>query len=191
MKRLVSAALCGLLMTSAAFAADAPKATLPLSIYDEAGNAAPYVPSGYMGNNGAIKMTDNTTDNPHSGKTCLKVQYTAGDNWGGVVWQSPANDWGDQPGGFDLTGAKKLTFWARGEKGGESVSFSFGLIGADKKYHDTAKGEVKDAALTKEWKQFSIDLDGKDLSTIKTGFCWVLGAKGEPITFYLDDIKYE
>ncbi len=152
MKSLFSTALCGLMManamTSVALAADAPKANLPLAVYDEAGGPLPYIPSGYMGNTAAIKMTDNTTDNPHSGKTCLKVQYTAGDNWGGVVWQSPANDWeGAQPGGWNLTGAKKLSFWARGEKGGESVSFSFGLIGADKKYHDTAKGELKATAL--------------------------------------------
>jgi len=191
MKRLISAALCGLMMAGSARAADVAKATLPLAVYDEAGGAAPFMASGYMGNNGAIKMTDNATDNPHAGKNCLKVEYTARDNWGGVVWQSPANDWGDAPGGFDLTGAKKLTFWARGDKGSEVVSFSFGLIGKDKKYHDSDKGEQKDVALTREWKQYTIDLAGKDLSCIKTGFCWVLGAKGDPITFYLDDIRYE
>jgi hypothetical protein len=167
------------------------KATLPASVYAEAGDKLLWIPSGYMGDNGNIKMTDNDTSNPHAGKTALKVQYTSGAGWGGVVWQSPANDWGEKPGGFDLTGAKKLTFWARGEKGGEKVSFSFGLLGADKAYHDTAKGEIKDQELTKEWKQSSIDLEGKDLSSIKTGFVWVLGAKGDPITFYLDDIKYE
>ena len=178
-------------MANAALAADVQKATLPLSLYDEAGGAAPFIPSGYMGNTNSIKMTENATDNPHAGKNCLKVEYSAKDNWGGVVWQSPANDWGDQPGGWDLTDAKKLTFWARGEKGGETVSFSFGLIAKDKKYHDKDKGELKDVVLTKEWKQYSIDLAGKDMSSVKTGFCWVLGAKGEPITFYLDDIKYE
>jgi hypothetical protein len=136
-------------------------------------------------------MTDNCTDNPHSGKTDLKVEYTTGGEWGGVVWQSPANDWGNAPGGWDLTGAKKLTFWARGAKGGEEVSFSFGLIGKDKPNPDSAKGSLEKVKLTTEWKQYEIDLTGKDLSQIKTGFCWVLGAKGEPITFYLDDVKYE
>ena len=92
--------------------------------------------------------------------------------------------------GLDLTGAKKLTFWARGENGGEKVSFSYGLL--DKaNYPDSSKGEIKDAELTKEWKQYTIDLSGKDLSQIKTPFAWILGAKGDPITFYLDDIKFE
>ena len=67
----------------------------------------------------------------------------------------------------------------------------FGLIGKDKPNPDSAKGNLEKQKLTTEWKQYEIDLTGKDLSQIKTGFCWVLGAKGEPITFYLDDIKYE
>jgi len=178
-----------LLLSASAFA-DAPKATLPLVVYAEAGDKLPYIPSGYMGDTGNIKMTDDDTSNPHSGKTDLKVQYTDGKGWGGVVWQSPANDWGKQPGGLDLTGAKKLTFWARGEKGGEKVSFSFGILDkAD--YPDSAKGEIKDQELSKEWKQYTIDLKDKDLKQIKTGFVWIVGAKGDPITFYLDDIKYE
>ena len=174
----------------AAFADDAPKATLPLSVYAEAGDKSPYIAAGYMGDTGNIKMTDDDTTAPHSGKTDLKVQYTSGNGWGGVVWQSPANDWGDKPGGYDLTGAKKLSFWAKGAEGGEKVSFSFGIL--DKaKYADSAKGELKDQELTKDWKQYSIDLAGKDLKQIKTGFVWIVGAKGDPITFYLDDIKFE
>ena len=182
--------LSATLLSSAFALADAPKATLPFSVYAEAGDKSPYIASGYMGDAGNIKMTDDDKSNPHTGKTALTVQYTSGNGWGGVVWQSPANDWGEQPGGYDLTGAKKLTFWARGEKGGEKVSFSFGIL--DKAKHaDSSKGELKDQELTKEWKQFEIDLKDKDLNQIKTGFVWIVGAKGEPLTFFLDDIKFE
>ncbi len=171
-------------------ASTAKKVSLPLQLLSEGGADAPYIPAGYMGDTGNIKMTEGDTSGPHSGKSATKVQYTSGSGWGGVVWQSPANDWGEKPGGYNLTGAKKLTFWARGEKGGEKVSFSFGIL--DKaKYADSAKGEIKDQELTKDWKQYSIDLSGKDLSQIKTGFVWIVGAKGEPVTFYLDDIKFE
>ena len=45
--------------------------------------------------------------------------------------------------------------------------------------------------LTKDWKQYSIDLAGKDLSCIKTGFGWSLRGAGKLVTFYLDDIQYE
>ncbi len=182
--------IAGALALAPVAAQAADKATLPLSVYAEAGDKLTYIPSGYMGDAGNIKMDDADTTNPHSGKTDIKVQYTSGSGWGGVVWQSPANDWGEKPGGLNLTGAKKLTFWARGAEGGEKVSFSYGLL--DKaKYADSSKGEIKDQELTKEWKQYTIDLDGKDLSQIKTPFTWVLGANGDPITFYLDDIKFE
>jgi hypothetical protein len=172
----------------------APKgspARLPLIVYSADMQTAPYAPSGYMGDNANIAIDDKCTDNPHTGATCMKCEFKATSGWGGVVWQSPANDWGSQPGGFDLTGAKKLTFWARGDTGDESVSFSLGLIGKDKKYHDTAKGKLADQKLTKDWTQYTIDLTGQDLTDIKTGFCWVVGAKGQPTKFYLADIKFE
>lgn len=169
----------------------ARRAALPLTVYGEGGGAAPFVPAGYMGNAPAIKMDEASPVMPHSGKTCLRVNYTAGDNWGGVVWQSPAEDWGDKPGGWNVSGAKRLTFWARGDKGGEKVGFLFGLIGIDKKYHDSSTGKLEGVVLTRDWKQYAIDLADKDLSQIKTGFAWTLASTGKPITFYLDDVKYE
>jgi hypothetical protein len=168
----------------------AKKATLPLVLYGDNVVDAPYIASGWMGNAGAIKMDPQCASNPHDGKTCIQVDYTAGDSWGGVVWQSPANDWGDAPGGFDLRGAKRLMFWARGDRGGEKVSFSFGLIKGDKIYHDTGSAK-QDVALTSSWKQYSIDLTGIDLTCIKTGFCWSVAGAGHGIRFYLDGIRYE
>jgi len=168
------------------------KAVLPLVLYGPGGlNPLPFTPTGYMGNTAAIKMDSASTDSPHVGKTCLKVSYTAADNWGGVVWQSPANDWGDHPGGWDLSGATKLTFWARGATGGEVVTFQFGLLGKDKTYPDSATGKLDRVTLTSTWKQSTFDLKGLDLSRIKTGFCWSLAATGQPMTFYLDDIRYQ
>ena len=170
----------------------AQKAALPMALYGSAAHdPLPFTPSGFMGNAGAITMDAASADTPHTGKTCLKVSYTAPDNWGGVVWQSPANDWGDHAGGWDLTGAKRLTFWARGAAGGEAVTFEFGLLGKDKTYPDTATGKLDKVTLTKTWTPYTIDLTGLDLSRIKTGFCWVVVASGKPVTFYLDDIRYQ
>lgn len=182
----------GAVQTAPAKAADVtvPKATLPFAIFDE-GAPTVFIPSGYMGNAGAIKMDENWKGNPHSGTSAIKVLYGAPDNWGGVVWQSPLNDWGDLPGGRDLSGAKKLSFWARGDKGGEEVTFQFGLLAKDKKYFDTATGKLDKVKLTTEWKRYEIDLAGADLSRIKTAFTWVVAGQGAPITFYLDDIKWE
>ena len=169
------------------------KASLPLVLYSGSGAAGelPFIPAGFMGNTGAIHMDPASTDNPRGGKTCLKAEYAAKDNWGGVVWQSPANDWGTQPGGWNLTGATKLTFWARGAKGGEKVSFQFGILDRDKQFYDTATGKLDSVSLTPTWTQYTIPLARKDLSRIKTGFVWTAAATGEPVTFYLDSIRYE
>ena len=175
-----------------AVVAPARKAALPLVVYDEgAKKDAPFVPAGWMGEAKATKFDPQWEKKPHAGKTCVRIDYEKKDGWAGIVWQSPAGDWGDRPGGWDLRGAKKLTFWARGEEGGEVVNFEFGLLGKDKKYPDTAKGKLAGVKLTAKWTRYEIDLDGKDLSRVKTGFCCTWAASGRPLTFYLDDVRYE
>ncbi|QDU97791.1 glycoside hydrolase family 2 TIM barrel-domain containing protein [Lignipirellula cremea] len=166
------------------------KATLPLLIDANGTPEAPFIASGWMGAAKSIAMDPRSATQPHTGETCLRASYNQADAWGGVVWQHPAQDWGDQPGGRDLTGAKTLTFWARGEQGGEKVKFLYGLISGDKPFPDTAKGELT-VELTTEWKQYKFDLQGKDLHRIKTPFGWVAAGQGKPIVFYLDGIQYE
>jgi exo-beta-1,3-glucanase (GH17 family) len=168
-----------------------PVAKLPLVLYADGVVAMPYPPTGWMGKMEAIAVDDKCPDNPHAGKTCMKVTFSSPDNWGGVVWQSPGEDWGNKPGGFDLRAAKSLTFWARGEKGGEVVSFKLGLLGKDKKFHDSDSAALEKVELTTEWKKYTIDLAGKDLTCIKTGFAWTLAGQGKTVTFFLDDVQYE
>ncbi|NCC53027.1 MAG: hypothetical protein EOM20_17695 [Spartobacteria bacterium] len=171
----------------------APKANLPLIVYGNCEDEVepPYIPSGWMGNAEAITRDDCWPTDPHSGQSCIKITYNESGKWAGIVWQNPADDWGDEPGGFDLTGAKKLTFWARGEEGNEIIEVKFGLLGRNKAYHDSGKGSAGRIKLTSDWKQYEIPLEGKNLSCIKTGFAWSLAGRKDPITFYLDDIRYE
>ncbi len=165
----------------------AAKAELPFTVYTEAGTSKAYIPSGYMGDGSAIRITEDCVESPQNGEHCLKVEFTKSEGWGGVAWQNPANDWGDAPGGFNLTGATQFTFWARGKQGGEKVKFNFGLIGEDKPFYDTTKIEFE-VRLTPEWKKYGFNLEGQDLSRIKTPFAWGLAADKQPITFYLDDL---
>jgi hypothetical protein len=176
-------------------AADPPvtqSVKLPFHVYVEKGAGDNhYIPSGWMGNSKGIKMDEGCTVNPHGGKTCLRFEYTAPDDWAGVVWQDPINDWGDLPGGWNLTGARKLVFWARGENGGETVTFKYGILAADKKYPDTAGDELDDTKLTTDWKEYSLAVSGKDLTRIKTGFAWTVRGQGHPVIFYLGDMRFE
>jgi hypothetical protein len=167
-----------------------PESPMPFVIYNEADGPQPYIPSGYMGNHSAIEMDEAWQDNPYKGRTCLKVHYGAPDRWGGVVWQTPANDWGDLPGGFNLSKATKLTFAARGEKGGEKLGFGVGVIRDNMPYPDSSITKLNGVVLTQEWKEYTIELDEKDLSLIKSGFMWSGPAKGQPFTFYLDEICF-
>lgn len=168
------------------------KARLPLVVYDEAGaKESPYAPSGWMGNVEALKLDEACAERPHAGKTCARIDYAANDQWAGIVWQDPPNDWGDQPGGWDLRGAKKVTFWARGGQGGEVVSFELGLLGKEKKYGDTGRVRLGDVKLSAEWQPVTIELGAADLSRIKSGFAIVIAGSGKPVTVYLDDVRYE
>lgn len=168
-----------------------PVAKLPLALYGDNLAKLPYDATGWMGDHDAVAMDVRCSVNPHEGKTCLKAEFRKDKGWGGVVWQSPAQDWGDRHGGYNLSGATTLSFWARGETGGEKVKFGFGLIGRDKKFYDTAKGELSKVVLTAGWKRYTIALKGKDLTRIKSGFYWVVAGAGKPVTFYLDDIRYD
>lgn len=179
-----------LLAGNSAHADAVKKAALPLTVYAESSGPATFIPSGYMGNTGAIKMNPACAVQPHSGKTCLQAQYTGLKDWGGVVWQNPANNWGAKTGGYNLSGAKELSFWARGDKGGEMVTFVYGLVGKNQPSADTSTGKLDSVPLTKAWKKYTITLAGKNMSHIITGFAWTLGAQGRPVTFYLDDIRY-
>jgi len=110
----------------------------------------------------------------------------------GIFWQQPANNWGDKKGGYNLTGAKKLTFWARGANGGEKIA-EFKVGGITGEYPDSDSQSMGPVELTKEWKQYTLDLEGKDLSYIIGGFCFAASKDDNPNGFimYIDDVIFE
>jgi exo-beta-1,3-glucanase (GH17 family) len=176
---------------------------------DIAGNH--YAPSGWMGDTGDIILNECYRGDTHTGSTAIRVEYTAEGigphegcegsppcNWVGVYWQDPAYNWGDRPGGYDLTGAQALTFWARGENGGEKVSFKIGGVGCGSgDYPDSlCPVRVFDPApttLTTTWQVYTVPLSADlDLSGLVGGFLWTASRDDNPggATFYLDDIQY-
>ncbi len=163
---------------------------LPLAVYAD-GESQPWAPSGWMGNYQALSMDAESRVAPHSGETCLKFHYQPSQDWVGVAWQDPPNNWGDDPGGYDLGGTRQLSFWARSEYGGEVVDFGAGLIGSDSPYPDTVFAKLEDVKLSSEWKHYRISLKGQDLSRVRTPFYFTLAGQGRSITLYLDDIRFE
>ena len=152
--------------------------------------------SGWLGDYGAISVNINETAIKHSGKSAMRWRYsgvaTQGQKWAGVYWQAPANFWGDRVGGYNLTGAKQLTFWARGAVGGEKVRFLVGGITGS--YNDSLQPTLKiDLSLTTTWKQYPISLTSANLTRIGGGFGWTVEKAKNPsgATFYIDDVRYE
>lgn len=153
-----------------------------------------FLPSGWMGDTSDISFSDTETMRPHAGRTCIKFGYQAqgGGGWAGIFWQNPANNWGSRPGaGYDLSRYKKLTFWARGEKGGEVLT-EVKVGGIKGEHPDSSETSMKNVILTDQWVQYTIDLEGKDLSYIIGGFCVVFARDTNPsgAVVYLDDVAF-
>ena len=93
-----------------------------------------FIPSGWMGDIGDLEYSSYDTSNPRSGLTSIRIDYSAkGTNgWAGIYWQAPANNWGTMDGGFDLSGYKSLTFWAKGQSGGDVGLYASLAMDADK-----------------------------------------------------------
>ena len=182
---------------------DAPQAFhqpfSPFTVYQDKSSRNRFTPSGYMPTGECITLDDGWQYDPKEGKTSVRVVYDVacsrdGRKWAGVYWQNPADNWGDRKGGYNLSGATRLTFWAKGELGGERIEeFRMGGIGASSLYPDSDSASIGPVILTNQWKQYTIDLRGRDLSHISGGFAWVANVDSNPhhCTFYLDNILFE
>jgi len=158
-----------------------------------------YIASGWMGDYGDIKLVEGDTTTVHQGLTAIKLAYSAeakqDANWAGVYWQHPANNWGTVKGGYDLSKYKKLTFWAKAiSRGKFSVQIGEfkvgGIIGT---FSDSDSSSIGPVDLTNEWKQYTIDLVGRDLRQIIGAFCisWSRDNNPDGFDLYLDEIRFE
>ena len=150
--------------------------------------------SGWIGNAGDLAMNAASTEQPYSGTTCVKIEYQPkvpkASGWAGIYWQYPVNNWGTEKGRTNLKGAKRLVFYARGARGGETVTVKIGGL-RGKKYSDSDMAQAT-ITLTEKWKPYAVNLRGKDLSHIIGGFLVVFKNMKNPngATVYLDDIQY-
>ncbi len=149
--------------------------------------------SGFMGDLADLVAVGGYSNALVEGRPALKVKYKPHGSlgWAGAVWQNPANSWGMFDGGYNLTAAKTISFWARGDKGEEVVAFSFG--GTSGNYPDSDSLSTGPVKLSGEWMQYVMDLAGTDLRYISAGFGFAVRRDMNPdgCTFYLDDIRYE
>lgn len=176
------------------------------------------VPAKIPNGNAPVTIFGSSMTNPHSGATAIRNQFcTGGGTEGGFYFQNgiftgmtganppptPQTNFGTVPNaGIDLTGATRLTFWARGEIGGEKIEFFMGGVGRgnppapfpDSTSRIPAQGSPNSVfTLSANWQQFTIDLTGANLNYVLGGFGWYATIANNPngAVFYLDDIRYE
>jgi exo-beta-1,3-glucanase (GH17 family) len=165
----------------------------PFVVYNDFSALSHFIPSGWMGEINSINFDSACITRPRSGKTCIKIEWQrGGQDWSGIYWQYPENNWGDMP-GYKFRGVKKLTFWARGERGGERSEFKIGGIDSNKKYRASLDLQTISVKLTNEWKKYEIMIPKENLDNVISGLCWAIAWVDNPkgATLYLDDIQFE
>ena len=190
--------------------------SFPFYVYKDADSGENnFFPTGDMGDFNNSGINTFCKESPYAGSSCIKIVYNKKPgqtyHWAGLYWQYSPNNWGNIPKAYDLTGATKLTFWARGKSGGEVIN-RFQVGGITGKYRDSGVASIGPIILSKEWKKYTINLkdmgnsiiinnENKDcwpfmepLSRIIGGFCWatsLVANNDEGIIFYLDEIRFE
>ena len=131
----------------------------------------------------------------HASPGCMRWTFKPGGVWANVLWWPPGcrldtlNTCGIDllaQGGFSAI--DRLTFWARGDKGGEIIEFKIGGGAALPKSARSRK-----ATLESDWRQYEVDLTGLDLTNASGLFIWAAADQENPrgAVFYLDSILFE
>lgn len=160
-----------------------------------------FTPSGWMGDGEYgrkyIEFFGADRTKPNKRAESIRITYKFGRaKWGGIYWQNQPDNWGNSPGNnYSGNGFSKVTFWARGEQGGEVLEFKVGGIDSQgKKFRDSLAVTTGRLTLTRKWELYTIDLSRANLSSVIGGFCWVASAdynRGKQMTFFLDDLIME
>jgi len=138
-----------------------------------------------------LKIYENVIDTERHCEFCIAFVYTPGPvGQTDVAFSSTVK-------GFDLSGAKKVSFYVMGDKGDEVVTLNAGgkktlpnVI--DKKSKDFAV-TTKPIKLEKQWQKLEIDLKNKDLKdvTYPFGIQFKDVKNGEPVVIFVKWIMYE
>jgi len=150
-------------------------------------------------------LEDASREAPHSPPTCYKLGYKPGPvGWAAIAWQylpgTAKLNFGEYPGlNLQGRGYRQVSVWARGlrDKNGLLPRVQFkagGHTDPAKPYQASFEVAGDFVLLTEDWKQYTLDLRGRDLSQVIAAFVVVIRARDlgpDGATFYLDDIEYQ
>lgn len=187
------------------------EATNRLYVYkDFADGLNNYTQKAFVGNHYDSPPAMDEKAAPYEGISSIRAQIDLTQfTWGGYMFVNgvleagstkPELSFGEMPAGLDLSGADKLVFYAKGEKGGERVEFFLAGLGhgdiSIEPYADSVrKITLGYITLSKQWERYEIDVAGYDLSSIGCGFGWVTNDVNNypetDVAFYVDEIYFE
>jgi hypothetical protein len=127
------------------------------------------------------------------------IQYTpAALGFAGIAYEADKN--------YDLSNAQRVVFFAKGQNGGENVTFAAvgrnentGGFDNTSETLDSAFNSQnfslisEDVSLNKDWTRYQISLEGVNLDSISHPFAFIVnkGPGQEAVTFSLRDITYD
>ena len=153
-----------------------------------------YFPSGWMGDGEFgteyLSLDEVSANVKGAAKVVYRIRYQSGPKgWAGIYWQYPDSNWGDVQGRV-LTGAGRVFWLAKGERGDEIVEFKAGGIRGT--FPDSFEISLGKVVLSNDWKEYVIDLTNQDLSNVVGAFAWVAeGVPGQTITLYVGELRVE
>ncbi len=146
-----------------------------------------------------MKLQLNDKTHPAFGKTSLRITTEfLPPNWCGIAVACKPDYWGikkNEP-AYDLSKATKLVFYARGDKGGETIQVKVGIAG-DKPFGDSAKvaSATRWIALKKTWERYELPINQTRTNLQRTIIPFTLVTsqiqnEDSEITIWLDQIYY-
>jgi hypothetical protein len=190
-------ALAGLSLAACVSPGEPPSEPLPVpfTVSDY------YSPDGFYGDGeleGYLALTHECPSRPAGAQgDCVTITYKPGPKgFAGIFWQYPHNNWGDFRGHRIAQGATRITFAARGGRGGTVINVGAGIAGANMAYKDSFKLEEVQVPLQEQWTKHEVPFRGANYG----GQGGVLGAftfslpaadNDETTVFYLDDIRWD
>jgi hypothetical protein len=157
-----------------------------------------YSPDGFFGDGetrGSVDLIKSCPSRPPGAAgDCYTITYRPGiKRYAGIFWQHPHNNWGDRPGHRIAPGATRLTLQARGPAG-QAITVGGGQMDS-KPLGDSFKLEEVTVALTPAWTAHEVPFrgasyDGPNGVIGAFQFNVKAGDGDEPITFYLDDLRW-
>jgi hypothetical protein len=184
-------AICGPFLAS--------QVVMPFTVYVEDGDQRNhFIPSGFFGDTG--DLTFNAADrNPHTGSTAIRIEYTprGSQHFAGIYWQCPENNWGSVQGaGFNLSRARQVQFWARASAPGKAEFKVAGIGRGTASFPDSSDVITTSPTVVEigtDWRQYTIDINNRDLTRVIGGFMFVTNTSQNPagLTLFLDDIVWQ